>query len=49
MTYQVELHKRVQKFLNTQHDNFVEDFFEKANLIAQNPNNISILDIKALQ
>jgi mRNA-degrading endonuclease RelE of RelBE toxin-antitoxin system len=49
MTYQVELHKRVEKFLDTQSDNFVESFFEKASLIAQNPQDLSILDIKPLQ
>lgn len=49
MTYQVELHKKVEKFLDTQSDNFVESFFEKASLIAQNPQDLSILDIKPLQ
>ncbi len=48
MNYKVELHKKVEKFLDTQTDNFVNIFFEKVQLISKDPHT-KILDIKPLQ
>ncbi len=47
MTYQVKLHKKVEKFLDTQDDSFVVLFFEKVSLLAQDPYR-NLLDTKPL-
>ena len=48
MTYEIKLHKKVEKFLDTQEDSFVLLFFEKISLLAQDPYT-SVLDTKPLQ
>jgi mRNA-degrading endonuclease RelE of RelBE toxin-antitoxin system len=48
MTYQIKIHKRVEKFLNMQSDDFVLWFFEKAKILANNLYD-ETLDIKPLQ
>ena len=47
MTYQIKLHKKVEKFLDTQDDSFVLLFFEKANILSIDPTT-TLLDIKPL-
>lgn len=48
MTYEIELHKRVEKFLDKHSDKFSISFFEKANILSTNPYD-NTLDIKQLK
>ena len=48
MTYRIELHKKVEKFLDSQTDKFVLSFREKTKILSQNPYTQD-LDIKPLQ
>ena len=47
MTYNIELHKKVEKFLDKQNEKFVLDFWAKAMILSNDPKN-SNLDIKWL-